>query len=147
MRRGGFLNRPGSRGRVSPWLGVGETPLMGGEAPETLQNSSICKITLWPLMASCNFLVLLFVKDSVVNAHVFYMKKKEKRILLLNSGGGVGGSGPPGTTRPPPPDSALCVVCVCPCVCVYLCARMCVSTRIRACRLHNMYKNSIHLAN
>ena len=27
---GGFLNRPWSRGRVSPWLGAGITPLLGG---------------------------------------------------------------------------------------------------------------------
>ena len=26
---GGFQNRPGSRGRVSPWLDVGAMPLLG----------------------------------------------------------------------------------------------------------------------
>ena len=33
----------------------------GGEAPQTLQNSSTCKINLWPLVASYKCLVVLFV--------------------------------------------------------------------------------------
>ena len=48
MRRKGFLNRPGSRGCVSPWLGAGTMALLGDEHPptphphlQTLQNSSI----------------------------------------------------------------------------------------------------------
>ena len=41
MARGGFENRPGSRGHVSPWMGAGATPLLGDEAPKTLQSSNI----------------------------------------------------------------------------------------------------------
>ena len=63
---GGFLNKSGPGGRVSPWLDARATPLFGGgggkgEFPQTLQNSSICEINLWPLLASYKLLVLLSV--------------------------------------------------------------------------------------
>ena len=61
MGRGGFLNKSGSRGHGSLWLGAGATPLLRDEATQTLENSSICEMNLWPLLTSYKSLVLLFV--------------------------------------------------------------------------------------
>ena len=111
---GGFLSGRGARGSVSPWKGVGATPLLGGEDPQTLQNSSICKINVWPLLAY-KFLVLLFVWDSVVNLmHTRFTWRKRSCLqtvvnLIYNytltqkkgSKGGRGGGGGPRTPGNP----------------------------------------------
>ena len=85
MGGGGFLNRQGSRGRVSPWLGVGQCPCWGGRGrkpPKTLQNSSICNINLWPVLACYQFCNLAFC----LRFRCQCAREKEKKIPLLNSG-------------------------------------------------------------
>ena len=51
---------PEQAGVQGPGWVQGQRP-SGGEAPRTLQNSSICKTYLWPFLASYQFSVLLFV--------------------------------------------------------------------------------------